>query len=335
MNIVNRILILAAFFGSFAFTTSSIAQTESKPKLVLGNVNFGPEAKLVISPDKIESALYLATGISKKYSFIDTKFRDSVLSVIKSKNPNFEPNDFVQALNADRMYFFQIDLLANMLRVHLNSLNPKTNAKSEGIGYALVHYFHKEDNKPLYDPALLLAVQRAIAVCEKDSLMYASEADSVFYALPSPTVVISGIEYKDDPALEKWGLFNNQEVNSYFALESIFDTLKLRKDIVLYDLATRDSIFSLFRLKIPENQRAASQVELSCLSKLEVELVISGTFTRIETGARLELFLLNLHQGNLSIIAKHTVEFTDDSRIKFRQAVQTTAAELMKKAFGR
>ncbi len=308
MKIMNRILILAMFFSSFAFSMSSIAYAESKPKLAIGNVSFGPEAQSLISLDKIESALYLANGVGQKYEFIASAVRDSIMMAIKTKNPNFKPEEFVQELGADRMYFFQIDVLANMLRVHLNALNPKTNEKSEGIGYALIRYFQEKDDAALYDPALLLAMQRAIAVCEKDSMMYASEKDSVFYALPSPTVVISGIEYMDNPELKKWDLFTKQEVNSYFALESIFDTLKFRKDIVLYDLITRDSIYSLFRLKIPENQRATNETEFACLSNLEVDMVISGIFKRTEAGANLELKLLRIRDKKITFIDKLSVD---------------------------
>ncbi len=125
MKIMNRILILAMFFSSFAFSMSSIAYAESKPKLAIGNVSFGPEAQSLISLDKIESALYLANGVGQKYEFIASAVRDSIMMAIKTKNPNFKPEEFVQELGADRMYFFQIDVLANMLRVHLNALNPK------------------------------------------------------------------------------------------------------------------------------------------------------------------------------------------------------------------
>lgn len=332
MKIVNRILILVVFLSFLACTVKSMAQIPNNPKLIIGSLNFGPEAKLVISPNKIESALYLANGIGRKYEFIGSEIRDSILTELKKEKPNFTPDEFVEKLGADRMYFFQIDILANMLRVHLNALNPKTNEKSEGIGYALIRYFQEKDNAALYDPALLLAMQRAIAVCEKDSLMYASDDDSVFYALPSPTLVISGIEYIDNSELKKWDLFTKQEVNSYFALESIFDTLKFRKDIVLYDFATRDSIYALFRLKIPENQRAANETELACLSNLEVDMVVSGIFKRTERGANLELKLLRIKDKKLSFIDKLSVDIEEDNKVLFKSKVQSLVAQLFDRA---
>lgn len=332
MKIVNRILILVVLITGLAGTVKSMAQTASKPKLVIGNVSFGPEAKAVIGVSKVESALYLSNSIGRKYEFISSDIRDSILTSIKSENPNFKPEEFIKSLAVDKMYFFQIDILANMLRVHLNILNPKSNEKSEGVGYALIRYVQEKDNSVLYDPALLLAMQRAIAVSEKDSLLYASGADSVFYALPSPTVVISGIEFVEDPNLLKWDLFTKQEVNSYFALESIFDTLKFRKDIVLYDIATRDSIYSLFRFKIPENQRATTVTEFACLSKLEVDMVISGVFKRTANGANLELRLLRIRDNIVQLIDKVSVDIENDSRVQFKSKVQALVAQLFDRA---
>ena len=341
MAIISLIMLYSCSSGvqssnEVAQNDSQIAKQEtaiSKPKLIIAKATFGPEAKDKISGTRIEAALILANQLGKKYDYIDTRTRDSVIKELRTENPKFTNDDFNKRINADKLYFIQTDLMANMLRVQLSTANPKTGETNEGVGYALVHYFQEKDNAPVYDPALLKAMQRAIAVCEKDSTLYAKN-DTLLFAIPAPTLVISGIEYKNNTDYKLWELFTNQEVNSYFALESIYDTLKHRKDVVLYDLASRDSIYSLFNLQVPDNQRATNQTEFSCLAKLEVEYVISGSFTRTETGATLVLLLNRIKDNRVSFVSKASVEIDEDSRIKFKEKVQSAAVELMNKSIG-
>ncbi len=341
MAIISLIMLYSC--STNAPASKEVAQTDTqivkpdtvlgKKKLMLAKATFGPEAKDKIDGTRIEAALYLANQLGKKYDYIDTKTRDSIIKELRTENPKFTSDDFNKRINADKLYFFQTDLMANMLRVQLSAVNPKTGEKNQGVGYALVHYFQEKDNAPVYDPALLKAMQRAIAVCEKDSTLFAKN-DTLLFAIPAPTLVISGIEYKSSSEYKEWALFTNQEVNSYFALESIYDTLKNRKDVVLYDLPSRDSIYSLFNLRIPENQRATNQTEFACLAKLEVDYIISGSFIRNEKGATLELLLNRIKDNRVSFVNKVSIDIDDDNKVLFREKVQSAAMQLMDNSIG-
>src|SRR5574344_1481883 len=98
-----------------------VGSLAAKERLMIGNITFGPEAKAVLSEDKVEAALYFANRLANRFEYIGLKTRDSVAVSLKAENPDFTSDDLISRLNPDKMYFFHVDLLANMLRVNLKS----------------------------------------------------------------------------------------------------------------------------------------------------------------------------------------------------------------------
>lgn len=307
-----------------------VGSLAAKERLMIGNITFGPEAKAVISEDKVEAALYFANRLANRFEYIGLKTRDSVALSLKAENPDFTSDDLISRLNPDKMYFFHVDLLANMLRVNLKSKSRNGSEPIDAVGYATAHYYKEENDMPLYDTALLEAIQRAMAVCESDSAMFATSRDSVFYVLPAPTLVLSGLQFVSNPSFPKWEIFTDQEINSYFILESMYDTLKYRPDYVLYDIASRDSIYGLFNLKIPDNHRATNEVEFSCLARLEVDYVVSGSFVRTSAEeATLELILIKISDHTLTEVDRISTIIPEDKKPTLQAKARAAITELL------
>lgn len=302
-----------------------------KFNIAIANISFGPEAKGQISEAKIEAAFNLVSIISEKYNFIDFQTQDSIVNLLKSQNKSINFENLKESLDLHTIYSIHIDILANMLRIDMMSMNLNDTSKVFGTGYAQIHFFGYKDNKALYDPSILKALQRAFAVANKDSTMF-TKNDSAFYAYPAPTLVISGIEFIDNTKSPKWDLFNSKEVNSFLMVEAMFDTLKHKENVIVYDQATRDTIYALYGLKIPENHKATSETELAILSNLEVEFIISGSFSRVEEGAKLILTLMKIKDNKLSYIDKYESILNEDSKLLLKELVQKSALELINKS---
>lgn len=328
-----KIKIISILILIFSLSLNTL-QSHDKPKIAIGNISFGPEAKAIITNTKVEAAFNLVNLIAEKYKYIDFQIQDSAIKQLKKENKAINLQNISEYLKLDKLYSIHIDVLANMLRANIMSVNLKDSSSSTGIGYAIIRYFGTKDDKALYDPGILRAMQRAFAVVERDSLMF-TKNDSAFYAYPAPTLVISGIEFIDTTSLPKLDIFQMKEVNSYLIVESMFDTLKYKRNLVIYDQTTRDSIYALFRLKIPDNQTAATETELACLSRLEVEYVISGSLSRNKEGANLVLTLMKIKDNNLTLLAKKNTQIYEDSKVKLKEAAQLAVIELIKESEGK
>lgn len=319
------IILLASLFHVFS---STYALSVERSRVAVSSITFGPEAENKISTNKVEAAFNLLSVLSEKYAYIDQYETHSIINDLRDSVKTPSNDQIMQALNLSRVYSLHINILANMLSVYVSYQDVATGAKSGGMGYASIKYYKVADNTALYDPALLRAMQRAFAVAEKDSLLF-THNDSAFYAYPAPTVVISGIEFIDDKSLINWGLFDNQEVSSYFIIESAFDTLKYEENLVLYDTETRDSLYYFYGLSIPENHKAASNDEFYCLSKHEVNYVISGSFSRIEEGAKLIFTLSEVKGDTITFISKVEEVINEDSKVLLSQTAKSLANKLI------
>jgi hypothetical protein len=313
----------------FIFNANRTQAEENKQaRIMLATTTFGNAAKEKITIDKIEAALYFACNLTDKFELIPPKNVDSLIQVFKASHEKLTQEIFVKKLKADKIYFVHTDLLANMIRLEISSLDPNSNTKSIGTGYANIHYFNEKTNEPVYDPSILEALQRAMAVAEKDSSMFYG-ADSLFYIKPVPTLVISGINFINNPLLEAWDLFEQKEVKSYFILESIFEASIKSDKYVCYDIASRDSIYRLFNLAIPENFRSTNDVELSCLENLKVNYFISGEFIRNNNGAELSLYLMEIKNKIARLIKKVNASVNEDKLTLLKEQTQILTNELL------
>lgn len=295
-------------------------------KVLFANVQFGRQIE-GLNKKLVETALDFALQYSGKYELITARKRDSVVSSFAANKKQATVKSIARALNADRIVFINVNVLANIVRVSLNSVNAKTTFASEGVGYDFARYRAKGSDNPEYGPSLLAAIQRAFAVAEKDSMMYA-DLKGFKRAIPAKTLVVGGLEFIDKKKVEKWDLFHKKELHSYSAVEEIISKCRERDDYVVFDVASRDSIYAIFKLFLVENCHAMSGTEISALHKLEVECVISGKFTRTKDGADIEISLFELSAKGPRKLKTVKGSIDKDSVIDFKKKIHELTPKL-------
>jgi hypothetical protein len=327
---MNRLCVLLLVIA-FSFNAIYASDSTSVKRTAIGEISLGPIAKKKISPGKVESAFNLVCKLSKKYSYMDIEYRDSLLRKIGEFPKSSANLIFKDSLKISKLFNFRADVLGNIVRVQTASVDLFTGAKSEGVGFALAHYYYKLSEETLFDPALFEATQRAVAVAEKDSTLFV-RSDSVLGVAPAPTLAITGVNFINEGNLAPWELFGTPEIKSYFAIEAIFDTLKTCKKAVIYDIASRDSLYALFRLKTPENFKSITPTEVACLAKLDVDYIISGEFKRQKDGATITLNLSKLTKDLMSPVNKVSDTVKDDKIEDFKKIIQELAYKLIQTA---
>ncbi|TAL69450.1 MAG: hypothetical protein EPN82_06340 [Bacteroidetes bacterium] len=308
---------------------SNTGNSKSSELYMIADVKLGKEASdLTLS--KVESAVALAGGITERFHIVPFSVRDSVAQTLVDQNKAPTAAAIAEMLNVNKILFLNINRVENMLRVDITMIDANDfDEKSEGTGYALIHFIKEKDEQVLYDPSLLAAVQRAVAVCLNDSLMY-SETDGKFNVIPAPTLVIGGIEFQDDPDLNMWDLYSRMAVASYDMIENIFETIKDCRDFVVYDIPTRDTIYSMFKLYFAENYKSPSKFEIEILGKFQVDYYLTGIFKRIKEGAELELGLYEIKEEKLYPVRSEKDILKEDDIYKLRELVQILTKKLFK-----
>jgi hypothetical protein len=321
-------LLLLAFILCFINFLAQDLKCEGKKLLLIGNIKYGRETEMVTA-NKVESAVNLAVGLSEKYLLIPTVLRDSLAKMMSEKGIKPQLNVIADSIGADKIIFILVSRIENMLRVELNLVDAKvTTDRNIGEGFSSIHYM-LNDSTQLVDPALLEAMQRAFASAVQDSNLYAN-CEGSFKVFPAPTLIIGGLEYKDNPSnFPKWDLFDRPIVSSYDAVESIFEQAKESQHFVVYDIPTRDSIYTIFNLYIIENHKPPSQTEIEALDKFLVRRYISGTFTRQKKNAEIELNLYEIVDGRLKQLKTEKGIIEKDDLTEFRNVLKELTKRLL------
>lgn len=297
-------------------------------KILIAQIDYGRQID-GIDDSKVEAAMNLAAVMSGKYSLISYKERDSAISALRDDKQKTTAAAIAKFLSADRIYFFRINNLENMLQVQITVPNSKNARKSKtGTGYALINYRDKKTDQKVYDPSLLKAIQRAFAVVEGDSLMFSS-AEGPFKVFPAPTLVIGGIDFQNTNKLPDWKIYEKKTETSFDATEVMFETIKKSPKFVVYDNASRDSIYALFNMHIVENYRPPTSHEMEALSKLEVEYYLTGTMNRIAEGAQIDLYYCSIKNKYLDILKTETSVLKSDDLEEMRKVVREMTGKLL------
>jgi len=306
--------------------TIEIKKIEIK-KIILGDVQigFGIDS---LDKWKIHAALSLATKITGKYELISNEDIDSLKSFLEYAPSLSEAFD---SLEASYFAFVSVNRLENMLGLDLKLKNNEYGSKIlMGRGYSNLSFQIGNSGLKIYDPPLLRAMQRAFAGAIKDTMLYDSlKGDLKVY--PAAATVIGGIKYIDNDNLRKWDLFETKVVSSYFACETIFEHSYQNNFYEIYDLASRDSIYSMYRLYGVENYDLPSSHELKALEEMDVEYYITGQFIRTDEGAELKLYLSKISGQNLRIIKKAEATLKEDSLEKYGNLLKELTLELFPK----
>ncbi len=312
--------------GNTADLPDSLAE---KQKIYIANIDYGEKAKMM-NDGKVEAAVNLASRMSGKFTLVNFQQRDSIIKVLKSNNQKTTAAAVAKELDADRIYFLRVNVLENMLRVDISSTNLKNTKKAKnGVGYSLINFWEKATEERLYDPSLLKAVQRAMADVEGDSLMF-EKAEGPFKVYPAPTLVIGGIDFQNTDKLPDWSLYEKKTANSYDANEVMFETARNCPYFIVYDNASRDSIYALFNMHIVENYRPPTSHEMEALSKLEVDYYITGFMNRTEDGAKVELYLCRIKNKSLNMLRQESGIIPKDDIEEMRKTIKEVTKKLLK-----
>ena len=274
-----------------AWVAPKLIDTNEKIKIYIAQTVVGLGIDTSLFPAaKINAAINFITMLNNDYELIS----DSVVieAMRKIKQP-FTAFDIAREVWADRIFIIKVEQLMNILKAEIISANPlKTDSANVSEGFAPLHLFKKATHEPLYDPALLAALQRAFAVSENDSLMFRFQNEP-FDVKPAPNLVICGLEFINNLNFTHWEIFNNPLVTSYEYAELIFETINRTKNWVVFDIDSRDAIYAMFNLFLIENHIAPSINELSALKNFNVFHFITGKVERNRYGV---VFTLSLNK---------------------------------------
>ena len=322
------LILLVVITSSEAYSLSLNDSIPVRSRVLIGQIKVGGKAK-EITDTKIEAALSLAAYISNRYTIISLTDRDSVAYTLKSKGIEPKITNIAKELKADEVFFVSVNRLENILRMDITSVNiVKPDKKLSGLGYGYINFKIGDDEKNIYDPTLLVAAQRALAVVSDNPDLF-SHLSGKLKVVPAKPLVVTGIEYIDDPTLNKWELFYSKVVTSFDAVETIFNTTRVCNDYVVYDILTRDSLYAIFNAYLVENYNAPTQFEIQSLQKFGIDQYITGYLRRINTGAELNLKLFKIGENQVDMISSVTGEFNDDSVEKMRSLIAELTRKLL------
>lgn len=300
----------------------------SKNTLIIGNAQFNGNLSR-LNTYKFELALNFLSILKKdSISLIPSQKRDSVIKIKRENKINANMVDIAHELGADYIIFSRVNALKNLIRTDVTLVNVQDSSKTlKGFGYASANYIN-EKGTIIYDPAILASLQRALSLAFNDSTMFVDSAKG-FIHRPAPLLAIGGIYFVDNENLQKWYVFEKKVVNSFDALETIFETAIKNNNYITIDTETRDTIYNLNNLFVVENYNAPSEYELLALYKMGVEYYISGVLKRIEEGAKLELYLYKFENGVMQAIDSGYEIIPEDSILLLRESLKYLTEKIL------
>jgi len=324
MKIKSQITILTLILSCF-----SILQSQDEPKFLRvlpAQIDYGHDVEINIS--KYIAALSLAMAWTNKYVLIPADSVDMAIEELEREINYVKPNDLAYYFKADYILFTDSHRFGNMLRTNLTLFKANDPVPvNDGVGYAYLNYRDANDDI-VFDPSLLLSIQRAFADCLRDTNLYA-HLDTVYQAYPAPTLAIGSIHYIEHPELVGWNIFESKILSSYDAVQTIFQAAQKSLHYAVFDIETRDAIYGNFNLYGIENYHPALPEEINALASYEVEYYVWGTLKRTRNGAELELSLGKItKQGVLPV--KTSVGFVEEDSIEeLRSEITRVSKELL------
>ncbi len=313
------------FLLSYNFLLFS--QQDTIEKLLITQIEFG-QGTTNINPVKVEAAMNLVARLGQKYQIIPFDVRDSLALTFEKQGKEPTPIALGKELSARKLLLIKVNSFANILRTDIISFDLADSSVRFGKGYAQIRYFTKDKNTPILDPALLTGLQRAFADMLNEPDLY-EHLEGNFKVRPAPPLVIGTINYIENDTLSKWEIFRKRQVTSYFAIETIFEFARHSSDFVVFDIPTRDSIYSYFNLYEPENYAPPNANEIQALLNFEVEFYISGEFFWDNGNAYLKLYLCKITEKGLEILKENSKIVKTDNLDDFKKSLELVTKELL------
>ena len=330
-------IVIVCWYGAFGIsfaekqtdiTINADKQADSiKPTVMIAEVVLGKEMPLQLIA-KSDASMAIALGAADRFRYIPFADRDSVAALFKSMNAEPTAYNVGQEIKAEVLLFLRINQLGNLLRVEIQAKAGNQYVQSvSGIGLALLR-FKDSSNTFIYEPTLIEAMQRAMCSITGDSNLYAHVEDSAYKVFPAEPLTFLSMQLDNKKQQSLWAIFQNNEVNSFYALQLLFEASLSLKHVIPIDLDTRDSVYALKQIYGVENYVAPTQSELNILYDVGLTYGITGIVEKTSDGADLTLTLNEiLRQGKLKKIKSLTAGFSDDSLEGFKK----TAIKLIRR----
>ena len=326
MATTGKYLLLFIFLSFFSNQLHSKQNDQLMPlKVLIARIDIGKEMN-GYTPSKVQAAFALTMLMGKFFDIVPPKTVDTLIAQFNREGKSSSIYDVANYFKVNFITFIDVNRFQNIIRTDITLLSGKDYSNdNKGTGYSFVNYRDGVDTNLIYDPSLLTSIQRAFAVAIKDSNMFSGLKQPVH---PAKTSVISGIQFINEESLPRWDIFTNEVTDSYFMLESIFESASQSDRYVIFDFATRDSIYANFNFYTPENYKAPNQMELYALRKFEVNTFITGTFKRIPEGAELTLVHKEFTNEGFQEINRVTGILKNDSKVELEKFVKNLTLQL-------
>lgn len=333
------LLLVFSALNSCTNTNSNNSKSESnnqkKQRLFLSSFKTSDNIT-DLKDSKGQAAFGLAVDLTNKFTNINLQKRDSISKEWAKLSTRATVFTMAQELEADKMVFIYVNKLENILRVDLDIVDMEdTVEKKFGKGYSHIKYRDKDTESQIYDTALLEAIQRALANVTNDSLLYDEQKGS-FRVHPLPIVVIGGLDFQENSenlekntVLSKWNLFKNKEINSFDAVETVFEEVYKSKKYLPYDVASRDSMFAYFGMYGIDNCHLPSIEEINILSGMQVDYYIFGVINKIENKAKITLSLNKVMGKELITKKVAEGEIVKDDILELRAEIKRLTLQLL------
>jgi hypothetical protein len=315
---------------SGTFSSSFTQDTINPIRIILAKIETGDSLN-GLPKWKVDAAFSLCSRMSPKIEFITERekrtFREKYL-ISEEAGSNFML--YYDSLEADYAAILRINKIENILGVNLTLQSAIDSLPVlNGQGWAEIRYKESETGKDVIDPTLLQGLQRAVARAFGDSL-YWEDLDSSLRVFPHSTIVVGGLKYINNDKLKPWRLFDDEIPSAYDAVETMYEELRSSGKFVCYDIATRDSLYSLNKMYGVENYDAPTRFEIKVLYDFKVQYYITGEFEHLPEGGRLKIYFCRIDQNGINIINKVEEILKEDDNVEYRKLLRKMISKLIK-----
>lgn len=279
---------------------------------------------------KIDASTILAAGFSPKFSYYN--FAEQLDYIEKNSSKTFDSAtvDIAWDFGIDYYAIYRIDKIKNMLGVNLRLKSRLDTVQDKlGMGFANLNLKNVSDNSPIFDIAITNAIQRAYADAFNDSLMYDTVSVDDYRVYPQKTLVIGGLEFIQSEKIKSWQLFDEKVVNSYDFAENMWEEAKNAGTHIVYDIETRDTIYTKYNMYGIENYDGPTKFEIQALNDFAVDQFLTGKFVRKDNEVEISIYLCDIQKESLDIIVEKSAFLEEDSIVKAREIIRELVKEIL------
>lgn len=231
------------------------------------------------------------------------------------------PESLIKAAKAKYGAAVVVSVVENVLRADVSLV--RGNERRRHIAYSTIRYRDGVTGNKLRAPSLLEACGQALAQASGDSSLLQAYP-------PQKLMAVASIAMPEAIAAEKPKIFESRIPVSFELVTYLTELLLTSKSAAVLDIDTRDTLYGRSNLYFVENYQDPTSLELSILSSIGVERVISGKMLpSIGGGTRLELTMSSLSKDQVGTIAKVQTVIAEDDKKSLLEAAKNALTELL------